>query len=126
MGALNPLFTKNFQSGAAITKYRIVKFGADDKTVIPSAAVADFSIGVSTSIDSPINDRVDVIMAGIAEVEYGGAVTRGALLTTDASGRAVVAAPAAAANNRIIGYAMESGVLGDIGSVFLSPGSVQG
>jgi hypothetical protein len=126
MGLLNPLFTKNFRTAAAIAPYRIVRQVTTDDQVQQTSAVGDFAIGVSTSIASPINDRCDVIMAGIAEVEYGGTVTRGALLTTDASGRAVVAAPAAGVNNRIIGFALESGVVGDIGSVFLSPGSVQG
>lgn len=126
MGALNPLFTKNFRTAAAIAAYRIVRLVTTDDQVQQASAVGDFLIGVSTSIASLINDRCDVIMAGIAEVEYGGTVTRGALLTTDATGRAVVAAPAAGTNSRIIGFAMESGVVGDIGSVFLSPGSVQG
>jgi hypothetical protein len=48
------------------------------------------------------------------------------MLTTDSSGRAVTAAPAAGVNNGVIGVAFVSGVLGDIGSVILSQGRIQG
>ncbi len=43
-----------------------------------------------------------------------------------ASGRAVTAAPAGGVNNRVIGIAMVSGVVGDIGQMIVSQGSVQG
>ncbi len=45
-------------------------------------------------------------------------MTRGDDLTADAQGRAVVAA----AGNRVIGKAMATGVLGDIGSVLIDRG----
>jgi len=122
----NPTLTKSFLAGAAVTKYRIVKFGADDDSVVQAAAATDFLIGVADPLGGESGRRVDVIMQGAADVEYGGTVTRGALLTADANGRAVAAAPAAGSNNRIIGVAMASGVTGDIGSVLLSPGSMQG
>jgi len=122
----NPMLTKSFVAGAAITKYRIVKFGADDDTVVQGAAATDSLIGVADALGAESGRRVDVIMAGAADVEYGGNVTRGALLTSDANGKAVAAAPAAGSNVRIIGIAMAGGVAGDIGSVLLSPGSMQG
>jgi len=122
----NPTLTKSFLAGAAVTKYRIVKFGADDDSVVQAAAATDILIGVADPLGGESGRRVDVIMQGAADVEYGGTVTRGALLTADANGRAVEAAPAAGSNNRIIGVAMASGVTGDIGSVLLSPGSMQG
>ncbi|REM14738.1 DUF2190 domain-containing protein, partial [Mycobacterium tuberculosis] len=71
-------------------------------------------------------DRIDGVRLGIAEVEYGGAVAAGDPLTSDASGRAIVAAPAAGANARLVGFAEVAGVLGDIGSVFISPCVMQG
>lgn len=122
----NANLVKNFVAEAAIGKYRIVKFGTADGQVVQGAAAADLLVGVSTDIAAAINERCDVIVDGQADVEYGGAVTRGALLTSDATGKAVAAAPAAGVNNRIIGIAMVSGVAGDIGSVLVSPGSVQG
>ncbi|MGH8568782.1 MAG: DUF2190 domain-containing protein, partial [Gammaproteobacteria bacterium] len=70
--------------------------------------------------------RVECALAGTAEVEYGGTVTRGGLLTADSVGRAIAAAPAAGVNNRIIGIALVSGVISDIGLVQLAPGQIQG
>lgn len=122
----SPDKTLTFDAGAAITKRRIVKPGAADLAVVQGAAATDFLIGVSTDVDSDSGDHVDVILSGVAEVEYGGNVTRGALLTSDADGKAVVAAPAAGANNRVIGIAVISGVSGDIGSVLISPHQIQG
>ncbi len=125
---LNPLLTKSFKNGGAIvTRYRIVKFGSDDDTVVQAAAATDSLIGVADSLGAAATDtRVEVIINGIAEVEYGGNVTRGALLTADSDGKAVAAAPTAGSNVRIIGVAAQSGVAGDIGSVILSHGSMQG
>jgi hypothetical protein len=125
MTARNAEFNKGFIAGGAIAAKRLVKFGAADNTVVQSAAVADFSIGVS-DLAAASAEHVTVVMGGIAIVEYGGAVTRGAILTTDATGKAVVAAPAAGVNNRTIGIAMVSGVSGDLGSVLLQPGTFQG
>lgn len=122
----SPTKTLTFDAGAAITKRRIVKPGSADYAVIQGAAATDFLLGVTTDVDADADDRVDVIVSGVAEVEYGGAVTRGALLTADADGKAVVAAPAAGVNNRVIGIAVISGVSGDIGSVLISPHQIQG
>ena len=80
-------------------------------------------------------------VAGIAEVVYGGAVTRGDLLTSDGAGKAVPAvrhthpenAAAAYAQGadtgpatagRAIGVAMVSGAAGDIGTVLIAPAAV--
>ncbi len=117
---------KTLIAGAAISKNRIVKFSTTD-TVIQGAAATDKLVGVADNLGADATgDRLDVIMSGIALVEYGGTVALGDLLTSDASGRAVVAAPAAGSNNRIIGVAMDAGVSGDIGSVAIDLGSVQG
>lgn len=122
-----PGLTKTFTAEAAVTRRRIVKFGAADGSVLMGAAATDKIIGVSDmSADVPINDRCEVRLTGIAEIEFGGAVTRGDPITSDGTGRAVTAAPAAGVNNRIIGFAMVSGVLGDIGDVFLDLGLMQG
>lgn len=123
----NPGLTKNYTAEAAIAAYRIVKFGAADGGVLIAAAATDSAIGVTDRLAAAVaGDRVDVTRTGIAEVEYGAAVTRGDLLMSDASGRAILAAAAAGANVRTIGVAEVSGVLGDIGSVHLAPGSFQG
>ncbi|MFE0757198.1 DUF2190 domain-containing protein [Inquilinus sp. NPDC058860] len=110
---------KTFFAAAAFAGYRIVKFGADDDTVALATAAADKSIGVVDMLGaSAAGLSCDVVLTGVAEVEYGGPVTRGDDLTADAQGRAVIAA----AGNRVIGKAMATGVLGDIGSVLIDRG----
>jgi hypothetical protein len=125
MTARNHEFNKGFVAGAAIAAKRIVKFGAADNAAIQAAAATDALMGVS-DLAASTGEHVTVVMGGIAIVEYGGPVTRGGLLTADANGKAVAAAPSAGSNNRTIGVAMVSGVSGDLGSVLLQPGSVQG
>jgi hypothetical protein len=112
----HPGVTHNFVAGGAIGANRIVKFGSGDTTVLQATAATESLLGVTTEIAALITERCDVILSGVAEVEYGGVVTRGARLTADADGKAV----AASAGNRVIGIAMVSGVSGDIGSVLLA------
>ena len=57
---------------------------------------------------------------------YGANVTRGQFLTSNSSGQAIPAAPAAGSNVSVIGRALVSGVSGDLGSVLINPGSLQG
>ena len=104
-------------AGAAIKAHRIVKYGNADGKVVHSAAAANAHVGVSGRGDVANGGRVEVARAGIADVEYGGAVTRGDLLTADANGKAV----AAADGNRVIGVAEVSGADGDIGQVLIAP-----
>lgn len=122
----NPGLIKAFTASGAIAPYRIAKFGSADTAVLQAAAATDAMIGVIGPFGPASGERVDVIMSGLAEIEYGGTVTRGDLLTSDSSGRAVTAAPSAGANVRIIGIAMNSGVISDIGSVFILPTQTQG
>lgn len=118
----NELFIKACYAGAAILPFRIVKHGAADAFAIQSAAAGDASFGVSDSLGAAAaNDPVDIIRGGIAEVIYGGTVTRGDALTSDSQGRAVATTTGGA---RIIGFAEVSGVVGDRGSVFIAPGFV--
>ena len=125
MGLNNPELIKSFKAGAAISRCRILKFDSN-LDMIHGAAATDKLIGVSTNIATDSGSRVDVVLEGIAEVEFGGTVTAGDQVTSDSSGKAVTAAPSAGVNNRIIGIAMESGVSGDIGSILIEQSSVQG
>lgn len=118
--------TKSYTAEGAINPFRIVKVGAADYGVLQGAAVADKLIGISTEVDAASGERIDVVQEGIADLKLGGTVARGDLLTTDASGQGVTAAPAAGTNNRIVGVALISGVSGDIIPVQLSLGSFQG
>jgi hypothetical protein len=122
----NAVLIKNLKAEAATPAFTVVKFGAADGAVLPAAAVADKLFGVSTDVAALLGERCDVIVSGLADVLFGGVVTRGDLLTTDALGRAVTAVPAAGVNNRIIGTAFVSGVLGDVGAVLISLASAQG
>ncbi len=118
---------KTFIAEAAIAAFVIVKPGATDGSMLTAAAVSDKSYGVSDPIgQSVVGGRVEVIIEGEADVLYGGTVTRGDLLTSDATGRAVTAAPGAGTNNRIIGIAKVSGVVGDVGTVLVTPSMMQG
>ena len=118
---------KSYTAEAAIAAYRIVKFGAADGGVLQASAAADKLIGVTDRLAAAVaNDRIDIVRSGISEVEYGGTIAAGDLLTADASGRAIVATAGAGTNVRVIGVAEVAGVLGDIGSLLIDPGSFQG
>ena len=71
-------------------------------------------------------DTVRVMLSGITRVMLGGTVARGDWITTDAAAKGVKAAPGAGVNAAVIGKAMASGVDGDIISVLLAPGRIQG
>ena len=105
-------------AGGAVSPYRIVKYGNADGAVVQSAAAVDAHVGVTGRAAAADDGRVEIARAGIADVEYGGNVARGALLTADADGKAV----AAEDGNRVIGVAEISGAAGDIGQVLLAPG----
>lgn len=123
----NQDLVKNYSAEAAIAAYRIVKFGAADGGVLQAAAATDKLVGVTDRLAAAVaGDRIDVVRSGITEVEYGGTVAAGDLLTADASGRAIVAIAAAGSNVRVIGVAEVAGVVGDIGSMLIDSGSFQG
>lgn len=125
----NPLLVVNFIADAAILNNRLVKFGTADRNVAVGAAPADFVIGVVNEMPPGIaaGERVDVVRMGIAWVEAGAAIPRGSPITTDGVGRAVVAAPAAGVNNRIIGFADETATAaGDVIRFMIEPGLMQG
>lgn len=118
--------TKSYNAAAAVTANSIVKPGSNDYDVVLGAAASDALIGVTTEVAAASGERCDVIQEGIADLKINGTIARGGLVTSDASGLGVAAAPSAGTNNRIIGIALISGVAGDIIPVQLSPGSVQG
>lgn len=127
MGQTTGLLTKSLEATTLVPARRLVTMGAADGTGIPATGSAAFIYGVSSELDTAIGERISIHSVGnIADVVYGGAVTRGDPLTADAQGRAIAATPAAGANAFIVGFAEVSGVLGDIGSVIVTPGRVQG
>ena len=122
----NPTLIKTFAAGGAIAAFRIVRFSAAD-TVVQAAAATEALAGVTMDVAPANGERTDVVMGGIALIEAGNAITLAQFVTSDASGRAVPAAPGAGVNHRIIGYPLEAATAaGDIIRVMLSPGSLQG
>lgn len=113
----NETLIKNYLAGATIAANRIVKFDTTDGTVIQAAAAADLAIGVCGFVAPASGERVDIVQQGIAEVEFGGVVARGAMVTADANGKGV----AAASTNRTIGIALVTTAAGDIAPVLLAP-----
>jgi len=87
----NEGLAKTLIAGATVAARRIIKFGSADNAAIQAAGPNDLAIGVS-DLGGASAEAIDVIMDGIALVEYGGAVTRGQPLTSDADGKAILAA----------------------------------
>jgi Uncharacterized conserved protein (DUF2190) len=123
---MNQTMTKEFVAEAAINPQRIVKFGTTDDFMAQSAAAADGHIGVfegygtAAPLGAAAGERIHVTLSGIARLKLGGTVARSAGITSDATGQGV----AAGAGNRAIGYALASGVVGDVIPVLLAPHTV--
>ncbi|WP_426255414.1 hypothetical protein [Sphingomonas sp. DC2300-3] len=117
---------KTFRAGAAIAPYLFVKFGADDQSVVPAAAATDDILGSNVELAAAQGERIDVALGGLPEIRLGGPVARGRPITSDAAGRAVEAAPAAGVRVRIAGFALSTGVAGDIVAYRAAPGFVTG
>jgi hypothetical protein len=100
----------NFIANGVILPARVVKFDTGAQNVIGSVLAADLHIGVYVGyLNSVIGDQVPIAVDGVCLAEAGGAVTQGQMLSTDTVGRVVTAAT----TNRLIGKALQSGVLGD-------------
>jgi len=110
----------SFKAGAAISPYRIVKFGSDSLHVIQGAAATDTTIGINQCPQAAATeDQVMVALQGIGKVELGGTVVRGDLLTSDSVGRAL--ASLAVPTDRVIGVALDSGGTGTVIRVSITP-----
>ena len=119
----NEGLVKTYTASGAIGEYKLVKFGATDKTVLQASTGTDKLAGVvclPKGTTAANGDAVDVIKSGIADVIYGGTVTVGDYLTSNATGLAVVAV----AGDNVIGTAELSGVSGDLGAVHIQKSSI--
>ncbi len=114
-----------YNAEGAITAYSIVKAGASGG-VLQASAVADLILGVTTEIPAATGENCDVQIDGVVPLKSGGVIALGARLTTDASGNAVTAAPAAGTNNSLVGIALEAAAAGDVFRVKIQLGTVQG
>lgn len=110
---------QSYLAGATVNAYRIVKFSAAN-TVIQGAAAADTIIGINQSPQAAlVGDQTMICFLGVGQVECGGVVAAGDLLTTDTVGRAVVSL--AAPTDRVIGVALAAGTLGVVIPCVISP-----
>lgn len=116
---------RTYIADAAVAKCRVVKI-TGQKNCAQAAAATDAIFGVADSLGAALGETLDVILDGVATVEYGGNVAVGAPLTSDANGKAITAAPSAGSNARLIGFALVAGVSGDLGSVLIQQGIMQG
>lgn len=108
-----------YQAEAAVIGYRIVKPGSADMTCVQAAGPTEALMGTSDSLDKATGEMVDVSVGAIDKVRLGGTVTRGAALTSDASGKAVATTTI---GHRIIGFAELSGVVDDLITYRIAPG----
>lgn len=108
--------TKSFIAGADLSakQYFIVKQDTDEGTVVLASAATDFLIG--TLENKPLSgENASVLMrhgGATGKVKLGGTVSAvGAKLTADSDGKAVVTTNT---GDQILGYALNTGVAGDI------------
>ena len=110
---------RTYVAQGAITQRRYVKFGTVDGTVTQAASAADALIGVCIQPGGALDgERVDIRRLGMGEVEYGGNVTRGDRLTSDAQGRAVTAAYHTHTENTAAAYT-QNATTGQASAVFV-------
>jgi predicted RecA/RadA family phage recombinase len=109
MAYSNVLFAKGGDAAGAMTKHRFAKLDAATETYAQTTASTDMSIGVNlfdvSTTDISKGHGCSIQMEGIAEMEAGGAIARGGLVMSDASGRAIAGT---GAGNVILGVAMEA------------------
>jgi hypothetical protein len=122
----NILLTKSFDAAGALLANSIVKVGAADYQVLQAGAATDPLLGITTEINANAGERADVAMIGIADLKLGGTVAAGDFICANYAGYGVTAAPAAGANNTVVGTAIIAGVTGDIIPVLINPFTLQG
>ncbi len=102
---------------ANITAYQVLALDATGK-VKPATAATDKIIGVADDVDVPAGHSVGVLVDGACEVLLGGTVAAGDFITANADGLGV------AGTGRVVGIALQAGVVGDIIDVLIQPGKV--
>jgi hypothetical protein len=121
----NYILDKGYDAAAAITKYRAVKFSAEE-TVTPVTGSADVVAGIAqvsvSAAELAKGKGVNVRRMGASEMEASAAIAVGQLVACTTDGRAQVAI----ATNRVIGVCDEaSSAAGERIRVTLSlPGTI--
>lgn len=97
-----------YKAESALTKYRAVKQGAADDGVVPVTAATDDVIGVAqvsvSAGELALKKDAAVRVLGVSEMEAAAAITRGDIVTINATGLV----KAGATGERVIGIALAS------------------
>ncbi|MBB4266898.1 capsid cement protein [Roseospira visakhapatnamensis] len=119
--------TLSFTSSAPINPHRIVAATGTDGQIAQAGAPTDTLIGVTGPRGAEAAGKpVDVMLSSVQPVTAGGAFAFGDPLTSASDGKAVLAAPAAGANARIVGIALEAGATDALTRILVVPGLMQG
>lgn len=111
---MTPVQIKSFTATAvAIAPYLIVTAVVGGKVELANAAT-DLLLGTTDALGVDADQVIDITTVGVSEVTLGGAVAFGDKLTSDAAGKAVVAAGSAGVDKHTIGTAMAAGVANDV------------
>lgn len=113
-------------TAALATPFLIAKVGGDDDTFSQATASTEDLVGVFQHTTGAADEEVRLMVSGISRVKLGGTVSRGALLTSDANGKAVAIGAVGGTNYAVIGRAMASGVADDLIPVLLCQSRAQG
>ena len=121
MALANHQFVKTFVASGDVAAYRLIAADTTDGQVIQAAAGTAKLLGVADRLTTANTNRIDVLLQGIAEVELGGTVAMGDLITADADGKGVATTTA---NDRYVGMATQAGAAGDVIGVLIDRGIV--
>lgn len=101
--------SRTYSASGPIPPRRILAFTATGAVKVASAATDKFCGVSDAALEVPDGRRIDALMSGFQKLDIGGVVAFGDRLTSDATGRAIVAA----AGNRVIGIALQDATAGD-------------
>ena len=94
-------------------QFKFMKFSSGQVTT--ATAVTDACCGVLQNAPAAAGRAAELVVVGETKLVAGAAITAGALLTTDTSGRGVTATPGTDTTKYILGRALEdAGAAGDI------------
>lgn len=112
MKTAQPIAITTVAATAALTRMRFVAFNG------APAAASVRALGVA-EVDADLGEQAPIMYAGIALVEAGAAIAQGAMVTTDATARAVTNAAPTLANH--CGFALDAAsAAGDVIRVMLA------
>lgn len=112
------ILLKSLTAGGTIAAHRFVEIDTKGEKVTQANSDGDPIIGVSDALTYKSGDRIDVGVIGIFDVEAGAAINAGVLVSSDADGKAKVAA----SGKTVAGMTLAKAAAGDIVKVLLTHG----